>query len=71
VLAAAITVAVVSLWLAYFILVFSFPVLFEYLKEYTFYICAGIRAAGFFVLFRIKETKGKNLEEMEQAVPMH
>lgn len=70
--AAAITVAVVSLWLAYFILVFTFPVLFEHLKEHTFYIYAGICGAGFlFVLLRIKETKGKNLEEMEQAVAMH
>jgi sugar porter (SP) family MFS transporter len=70
--AAAITVAVVSLWLAYFILVFTFPPLFERLKEYTFYIYAGICAAGFlFALLRIKETKGKNLEEMEQAISMH
>lgn len=70
--AAAITIAVVSLWLAYFILVFTFPVLFERLKEYTFYIYAGICAAGFlFVLLRIKETKGKNLEEVEQAISMH
>jgi len=70
--AAAITIAVVSLWLAYFILVFTFPVLFERMKENTFYIYAGICAAGFlFVLLRIKETKGKNLEDVEQAIAMH
>ena len=70
--AAAITIAVVSLWLAYFILVFTFPPLFERLKENTFYIYAVICAAGFlFTLFRIKETKGKNLEDVEQAVSMH
>ncbi|HEY8780030.1 MAG TPA: sugar porter family MFS transporter [Mucilaginibacter sp.] len=70
--AAAITIAVVSLWLAYFILVFTFPPLFERLKEYTFYIYAGICAAGFlFVLLRIKETKGKNLEDVEQAIAIH
>ncbi len=69
---AAITVAVVSLWTAYFILVFTFPVLFEHLKENTFYIYAGICAGGFFfVLFRIRETKGKTLEEVEQAMTMH
>jgi len=69
---AAITIAVVSLWLAYFILVFTFPPLFDRLKEYTFYIYAVICAAGFlFTLFRIKETKGKNLEDVEQAVSMH
>ena len=70
--AAAITIAVVSLWLAYFILVFTFPPLFERLKEHTFYIYAGICAVGFlFVLLRIKETKGKNLEDVEQAITMH
>ncbi len=70
--AAAITIAVVSLWLAYFILVFTFPPLFDRLKEYTFYIYAVICAAGFlFTLFRIKETKGKNLEDVQQAVSMH
>lgn len=69
---AAMTVAIVGLWLAYFILVFTFPVLFEHLKENTFYIYAGICAVGFlFVLMRIKETKGKNLEEMEQTISMH
>jgi sugar porter (SP) family MFS transporter len=69
---AAITVAVVSLWLAYFVLVFTFPVLFEYLKENTFYIYAGVCACGFlFVLFRVKETKGKTLEEVEQSMSMH
>jgi len=70
--AAAITIAVVSLWLAYFILVFTFPMMFERLKENTFYIYAGICAAGFlFALLRIKETKGKNLEDVEQAISMH
>jgi len=70
--AAAITIAVISLWLAYFILVFTFPVLFEHLKENTFYIYAGICAAGFvFAWVRIKETKGKNLEEVEQPMAMH
>ena len=69
---AAITVAIVSLWLAYFILVFTFPVLFEYLKENTFYIYACVCAIGFvFVLLRIKETKGKTLEEVEQSMSMH
>jgi sugar porter (SP) family MFS transporter len=70
--AAAITIAVVCLWLAYFILVFTFPPLFERLKENTFYIYSVICAAGFlFALFRIKETKGKNLEEVDQAISMH
>lgn len=69
---AAISIAVISLWMAYFILVFTFPVLFEKLKDNTFYIYAGICAAGFlFVLFKVKETKGKTLEEVEFAMMRH
>jgi sugar porter (SP) family MFS transporter len=69
---AATSITVVSLWTAYFILVFTFPVLFEKLKDNTFYIYAGICAIGFlFVLFRIKETKGKTLEELEGVMAGH
>jgi len=69
---AAMTIGIVSLWLAYFVLVFTFPVLFEHLKEHTFYIYSGICAVGFvFTLLRIKETKGKNLEDVEPAMTMH
>ena len=70
--AAAMTVGIVSLWLAYFVLVFTFPILFDYLKENTFYIYSVICAAGFiFAFFRVKETKGKNLEDVEPAMTMH
>ena len=70
--AAAMTVGIVSLWLAYFVLVFTFPILFDYLKENTFYIYSVICAAGFiFAFFRVKETKGKNLEDVEAAITMH
>lgn len=69
---AAITIAVISLWLAYFVLVFTFPVLFEHLKENTFYIYAAICATGFLFAWRcIKETKGKNLEDVEQNMAIH
>jgi len=62
---AAISIAVVSLWAAYFILVFTFPILFEKLKDHTFYIYAGVCIIGLvFVFFKIKETKGKTLEEI-------
>ena len=61
----AMVVSIVGLWAAYFILVFSFPVLFEQLKDHTFYIYAAICGLGFFfILFKVKETKGKTLEEM-------
>jgi hypothetical protein len=47
-------------------------VLFEKLKEKTFYIYAGICVIGFlFVIFRIKETKGKTLEELEGVMAGH
>ncbi len=69
---AAISVAVVSLWAAYFILVFTFPLLFEKLRDNTFYIYAGVCAIGFFfVLFKVKETKGKTLEEVEMTMMAH
>ena len=69
---AGISVAVIGLWAAYFILVFTFPVLFEYLKDNTFYIYAGVCALGFlFILFKVKETKGKTLEELEQNLIRH
>ncbi|MEO6288977.1 MAG: sugar porter family MFS transporter [Ginsengibacter sp.] len=68
----AISIAVISLWAAYFILVFTFPVLFEKLKDDTFYIYAGVCIIGFlFVLFKVKETKGKTLEEVEVAMMGH
>ncbi|MEO8719466.1 MAG: MFS transporter, partial [Ginsengibacter sp.] len=66
------TIAVLSLWVAYFILVFTFPILFEKLKDSTFYIYAGICVLGFlFILFRVRETKGKTLEEMEGFFSAH
>ena len=65
----AISVAVISLWAAYFILVYTFPILFDKLKDKSFYIYAVICALGFlFILFKVKETKGKTLEELEGAI---
>lgn len=69
---AATSVAVISLWISYFILVFTFPILFEKLKDNTFYIYAAVCTIGFFfVLFKVKETKGKTLEEVEQTMMGH
>lgn len=60
------SIAVLSLWAAYFILVFTFPILFDMLGDKTFYIYSAICLIGFvFVYFKVKETKGKTLEEME------
>ncbi|PZR22859.1 MAG: MFS transporter [Citrobacter freundii] len=63
---AATSVAVISLWLSYFILVFTFPILFASLKDTTFYIYSAVCFIGLlFVWFKVKETKGKTLEELE------
>jgi sugar porter (SP) family MFS transporter len=61
------SVSIVSLWGAYFILVFTFPVLAEKLGTYgPFWMYSGICLLGFFfVKFKVKETKGKTLEELE------
>lgn len=67
--AEATSIAVVSLWLSYFILVFTFPVIFEKLQDKSFYIYSAICFAGFlFVWLRVKETKGKTLEELENIM---
>jgi sugar porter (SP) family MFS transporter len=64
--AVATSIAVLSLWAAYFILVFSFPILFDWLKDSTFYIYSGICMLGFaFVLLFVRETRGRTLEEVE------
>ena len=60
------SVAVLSLWAAYFLLTFSFPVLYKRLHEKTFYVYAVICFIGFvFIWKRVKETKGKTLEDMD------
>jgi sugar porter (SP) family MFS transporter len=65
---AAMAVAVTSLWLACFILTFTFPLLNASLGPAgTFWLYAAICAVGFvFIFFRLPETKGKTLEEIEQ-----
>lgn len=69
---AATSIAVLSLWTAYFILIFTFPILFSSLKDNTFYIYAGICVIGFvFVWSKVKETKGKSLEQLEETFTVH
>ena len=70
--AAAISVAVLCLWAAYFMLTFTFPILYSKLQDKTFYIYAVVCVAGFlFVWLKVKETKGKTLEEMEGIFTGH
>jgi SP family xylose:H+ symportor-like MFS transporter len=70
---AASSVAVVSLWIAYAILTFTFPILKGVIGTYgPFYLYAGICFLGFlFVLMKVKETKGQTLEELEDNLIRH
>jgi len=67
------SVAIVSLWGAYFILVFTFPILAERLGTYgPFYFYAGVCLLGFFfVKSKVKETKGQTLEQLEHTIAAH
>ena len=69
---AATSIAVLSLWFAYFILVFTFPILFERMQDKVFYIYSGICLLGLvFIWTKVKETKGKTLEELEGVIMGH
>ena len=63
----AMSVAVGFLWIACFVLTFTFPILNRKLgPSGTFWIYATICALGFvFMFLRLPETKGKTLEELE------
>ena len=67
------SVAIVALWIGYFILVFTFPILASKLGTFgPFYFYAVICFLGFwFVRYRVKETKGKTLEELEATLTGH
>jgi sugar porter (SP) family MFS transporter len=67
---AAMAVAVASLWIACFLLTYTFPMLNARLGPAgTFWLYAAICVAGFFfVKFRLPETKGKTLEEIEREL---
>ena len=69
---AATSIAVVSLWLAYFILIFTFPILFNHFKDATFYFYAAVCVVGFlFIWLKVRESKGKSLEQMEEVFIGH
>lgn len=63
----AVSISVSALWIASFLLTFTFPILNRGLGSAgTFWIYAAICVAGFFFVFlRVSETKGKTLEEIE------
>jgi sugar porter (SP) family MFS transporter len=64
---AAVSVSVSALWIACFVLTFTFPSLNAALGAAgTFWLYSGICFAGFlFILWHVSETKGKTLEQIE------
>jgi SP family sugar porter-like MFS transporter len=67
---AAMAVSTFFLWVACFLLTYTFPLLNEYLKASgTFWLYGGICLAGFFFIrSHLPETKGKSLEEIEKEL---
>lgn len=67
---AAVSVAVSSLWIACFILTYTFPMLNRALgPAMTFGVYSVICAAGFvFIWLKVPETKGKSLEQIEREL---
>jgi MFS family permease len=67
---AAMAVAVAALWLACFLLTYTFPLLNEKLGAAgTFWLYAVICVLGFvFIFFKLPETKNKSLEEIEREL---
>jgi len=67
---AAVSVAVSALWIACFILTYTFPVMNDALgPAMTFWLYSAICAAGFvFIVAFVPETKGKSLEQIESEL---
>jgi sugar porter (SP) family MFS transporter len=69
--ASAVSVSVAILWVASFVLTYTFPLLNQSLgTSGAFLIYAGICFAGaVFVSIAVRETKGRSLEALEEALP--
>jgi SP family sugar porter-like MFS transporter len=67
---AAMSVSTFSLWSACFVLTYTFPLLNKGLGPAgTFWIYAGMSVLGFiFIKSRVRETKGKTLEQIEREL---
>jgi SP family sugar porter-like MFS transporter len=66
----AVSVAVTALWTACFLLTYTFPLLNSALgASGVFWTYAAICLAGLlFIYFRLPETRGKTLEEIETTI---
>lgn len=69
----AMSLAVMSLWIACFVLTYTFPLLNSSLgPAMTFWIYAAVCVVGFlFINLRLPETRGKTLEEIEKSWGRH
>ncbi|MCK0158245.1 sugar porter family MFS transporter [Cellulophaga sp. F20128] len=67
---AAMAAATIALWLACFILTYTFPILNQFFgASGTFWLYGLISIAGFiFIYKKLPETKGKSLEEIEKEI---
>jgi SP family sugar porter-like MFS transporter len=67
------SVAVISLWLAYFILVFTFPIIENHFGDAIAFWCYSVICVfGFlFIWKKLPETKGKSLEDIENEFMKH
>ena len=67
---AAMALATFSLWVACFVLTYTFPLLNKSLGAAgTFWVYSGICLLGFiFIIIKLPETKGKSLEEIEKTL---
>jgi MFS family permease len=66
----AVSITVSALWIACFMLTFTFPIMLGWLGPAgTFWLYAIICFVGFFfVLWRVPETKGRSLEQLEEQL---
>jgi predicted MFS family arabinose efflux permease len=64
----AMAIATTALWVACFVLTYTFPILNKLLNASgTFWLYAFICLSGFlYILKKLPETKGKSLEEIEK-----
>jgi SP family sugar porter-like MFS transporter len=65
----AMAIATTALWIACFVLTYTFPILNNWLKASgTFWLYSFICLSGFlFIWKKLPETKGKSLEEIEKS----
>lgn len=69
----ALSIATLALWLADFIVAYSFPVMTKHLGTAATLLCyAGLCVVAFlYIIFKVRETKGRSLEAIEHLFIQH